>query len=262
MKKYLFILFALFIVFPLVAHAENMIIGPILWNGPKPAKLPPKIVEHQGVCGSKRSSNIVFLSGTKLLGTVEWLTPEGKNTLGKVKDADRMTYIISQKNCEFSPQILVVPAGAYVEVVNDDKRDNWLIIEAQGMDKQQALHGVAQKPIKFQVLEPDVIKISSGFYEWMRGWIIAVDRRFWTDSAKDGFFEFRNVPKGKYILHVWHPILGEKTLPVKVGNDQVINLSVAYDMPKEKPVPIIDATILTRSEEARDQAYSEDPFKK
>jgi polysaccharide lyase family 4-like protein len=60
-----------------------------------------------------------------------------------------------------------------------------------------------------------VNKIKCDVHGWMSAFVFVHDSKFF-DVTKDGSFEIKDVPAGKYTVTAWHETLGEKTAEVTV----------------------------------------------
>ncbi len=122
----------------------------------------------------------------------EWETPESG-------------YVLRQKNCEFSPSMLVVPNGAHVKVFNDDpvahnvNTGAWNEMQPKGAP-------TIEKPIEGR----SQIRVSCNIHSWMEAWIYPAQSPLFAVTDKDGKFKIKNIPPGRYRVAVWHPSLGKK----------------------------------------------------
>ena len=71
----------------------------------------------------------------------------------------------------------------------------------------------------------------------MGSWVAVMGHPFFDVTGKDGKFEIKNVPAGKYTLEVWQEKLGVQTAEVTVGKDdsQAVDFTLKK-APKAKKV--------------------------
>jgi hypothetical protein len=152
--------------------------------------------------------------------------------------------------------------GTVVKIANEDPYTQWLVIEETGNKKRQVLQESGSAPIEITVKEDINVHLLSGFYPWMEAWIQPVPTlAAATETDWDGRFYFRDVEPGKYILHAWHPLLGETSQEVVVETDEVTDAEVEYQTP-ESHLPIIEATMLEELFGKPGDGKDADPFKK
>lgn len=111
-------------------------------------------------------------------------------------------FVIRQKDCGFAPNVLVIPNGKSVKVFNDDKVTH--NVNTGAWNEMQAPDAPAvEKPVKGR--KP--IKVSCNIHSWMEAWIYPVQSPHFAVTNKDGEYEIRNIPPGKYRVKFWHAAL-------------------------------------------------------
>ncbi|PIR16778.1 MAG: hypothetical protein COV46_06920 [Deltaproteobacteria bacterium CG11_big_fil_rev_8_21_14_0_20_49_13] len=237
------------------------ITGEIKLEGKRPPKkAAPAIVEYQGPCGTRRSTEIVRLWKNRITDVTLWLTREkgsGPNLLSGTPAA------VGQ-SCEFMPKMLPAVPGSIVRVINNDPYTQWLLVEEEGFKKRQIMQEPEGEPVELEVKKGKVIHLSSGFYPWMEAWIRPVPKLFAVAATKwDGLFEFNDIPPGKYTIHAWHSSLGETSEEVIVEAGEKDKVEIAFQLPLESPIPVMNASSLENflsGSTYRDA--DENPFKK
>ncbi len=117
-------------------------------------------------------------------------------------DLPRDGFVIRQKDCGFSPSVLVIPNGKSVKVFNDDKVTH--NVNTGAWNEMQAPDAPAvEKPVKGR--KP--IKVSCNIHSWMEAWIYPVQSPHFAVTNKDGEYEIKNIPAGKYRVKFWHASL-------------------------------------------------------
>jgi hypothetical protein len=64
----------------------------------------------------------------------------------------------------------------------------------------------------------------------MEGHVYVVETPYYAVSAKDGSYEIKNVPPGKYTLKIWHEKLKGQDVAVEVSDKG--NATVDFDIHK------------------------------
>ena len=263
--------------------------GEVVWEGPKTVVYPIPTTAYRGACGKRRDGMVLRLRRTRvwhrqLLDVAVWMepvldemTPEEIAGLN-VKRPERIfgTLEITQKGCGFVPSLAVVPVGTKVDVVNEDRKDHWFVIEGKHKKRQQYVElygespsvftfetpGVHHKPLKapveFLTDKVDIWHVSSGFHRWMDAWIFITDKIWFDKVADDGFFEIKSVPRGVYTVHTWHPYLGYNFRQVRVPEDVGSKISISYTLLPEKFGNISSTVEATSKEVVKDHTIWQD----
>lgn len=254
------ILLLVYFLLPASSFAGS-IYGDVRLLNAHPKKMAPAIVEYHGPCGTKRDSSVVRLWKKRVMGVSLWLTPKEGLQVSRLAGSQIERNIVSWQ-CQFRPMMTVVPRGAIVKIMNEDSITQWVLITNGYIKKRQLMQKSAGQPIEIEMNDDREVHIKSGFYPWMEAWIRPDDNVFATaETGWDGLFKFKNVPAGEYILHSWHPSLGEVSMPVEVKADKKTKVKVTYEMPSKTEPPVIESPMLKEMFETKDPG-SEDPFKR
>ena len=117
-------------------------------------------------------------------------------------DLPKDGFAIRQKDCGFSPSVLVIPNGQSVKVFNDDKVTH--NVNTGAWNEMQAPNAPAvEKPVKGR--KP--IRVSCNIHSWMEAWIYPVQSPHFALTNEKGEYEIRNIPPGKYRIKYWHATL-------------------------------------------------------
>jgi len=58
--------------------------------------------------------------------------------------------------------------------------------------------------------------------------VLVLENAAWTRPDSAGAFRFPSLPKGRYVLHVWHPRLGEQTAPLDIEKAGHMSVELRY----------------------------------
>lgn len=143
---------------------------------------------------------------------------------GKKLNHSGSNVVFDQKDCEFIPHILVIPAGTKVDILNSD-------------DVLHNVHTYAIKnsPINIAVLYgsrvckkfmfPEIMRVKCDVHKWMSAYIIVKDNPYFAVTDENGNFKIDTVPAGTYKLQAWQETLENqvKDITVAAGNEVKID---------------------------------------
>lgn len=136
---------------------------------------------------------------------------------GKKFETPSAPVVLDQIGCEYKPHVLGIMKGQDLLVKNSDNTSH-------------NIHGLAKKNDEFNKSQPaigmkftlnfdeiELFKTKCDIHNWMSCYIAIFDHPFFNVSQKDGTYEIKNVPPGKYTLKFWHETFGEKTIDIEVS---------------------------------------------
>ena len=196
-----------------VAQGGGSIVGEVKFVGTPPAPKVLKVNKDNQACGDEKKSEELVVGPDK---GIEWAVVSVAGAKGPVpKPANKLT--LDQKGCHFQPHVLLVPAGAEVDILNPDgvlhnihtfTTANPSINKAQPKFKKVMTEKFGDKA--------EVIKIQCDVHSWMQGWAVVVAHPYYAATDAKGAFKLENVPAGKQKVEVWHQALGKVTREVEV----------------------------------------------
>ncbi|MFQ5524582.1 MAG: carboxypeptidase regulatory-like domain-containing protein, partial [Acidimicrobiia bacterium] len=170
---------------------------------PKPKVL--KVNKDTKVCGKRKQSEALVVGANKGVRWAVVSLTDGKGPVAKPKKNP----VLDQKGCQFDPHVLLVPAGAKVNVLNPDgvlhnihsfPTVNRSINKAQPKFKKKLAVRFGKKP--------EIIKVQCDAHSWMSAWIVVIGHPHYAVTDEAGAFRLDNVPPGKHKVEVWHESLG------------------------------------------------------
>jgi plastocyanin len=214
---------ALYATLPDDAAAAS-IKGNVVFAGAPPAPKKLAVTIDQYVCGKEKDAEELVVSPQKgIRNVVVWL----QNPPQAAKwDPPSAPVAIDQKECVFTPRIVLVPAGGTVDFLNSDRLLHNL--HATPKTGNPAFNRAQPKgrtiPITFST--PEIIPVNCDLHSWMRAWVVVMDHPFYAVTNPAGEFVLTNVPPGKFVLQVWHETLGRTSKEVTVGNQDFTGATI------------------------------------
>lgn len=192
------------------------ITGTVRFDGTAPPPKPIVVTKDDAVCGATPMvDDAVVVGGSKGL----------KNVLVRIvgaagapaMPAPTPNAALDQKGCRFVPRVRIVPAGATLDIVNDDG----ILHNIRTWSKENPAFNRAQPKFKKVMTQafakPEIFKVTCDVHSWMQGWIVVADNAWYTLTDENGAFRLEGVPAGAYTVEFWHETLGAKKAPVTVG---------------------------------------------
>ena len=196
-----------------VAQGGGSIVGEVKFVGTPPAPKVVKVNKDNQACGDEKKSEDLVVGPDK---GIEWAVVSVAGAKGPAsKPAQKLK--LDQKGCHFQPHVLLVPAGAEVDIENPDgvlhnihtfATANPSINKAQPKFKKVMTEKFGDKP--------EVIKIQCDAHSWMQGWAVVTAHPNYAVTDAKGAFKLENVPAGKQKVELWHETLGKVTKEVEV----------------------------------------------
>jgi plastocyanin len=179
------------------------------------------------VCGAA-----ILLAGASLAGEIK-----GKVSVQGIKSAENIAVyvdaipdkkfeapkdhvLVDQRKMAFIPHVVAVQAGTTVDFLNSDPVGHnvyWPSIS--GNKKLQHNLGTWPKGEKksFQFNDLGVASLLCNVHPEMNGYVVVVATPYFAVTDKEGNFEIKNVPAGKYTVKTWSEDGKPTTQAVEVG---------------------------------------------
>lgn len=187
------------------AHGQATLKGRFVYDGAPPA--PEKITPSQdaAVCGKHNlvREQVVVDKNGGLANVAIWLSTKG---IEAPSETPTTPAVIDNKECRFTPHVLLLRAGQPLEIKNSDAlghntkgtpRNNAefnVLIPANGSQTIKNLTRAERQPFEVQC----------SIHPWMNAWIVLLDGPFAAVSGPDGSFEIKGLPEGKKLeFLVW-----------------------------------------------------------
>lgn len=133
---------------------------------------------------------------------VVWLTPAGEATSRRRPAAGRR-FRIDQQNKTFSPHVLVVPVGSFVDFPNLDPifHNVFSLFDGRRFDLGLYEAGTT-RGVSFP--RPGVCFVFCNIHPDMSAVVVVVDSPYYAQSGAAGTIALADVPPGRYRMSVWH----------------------------------------------------------
>lgn len=188
--------------------------GTVQYVGAPVAPKKVSVTVDQFVCGKDKDAEDLVLSPQR--GVRNAVVSLASPPAGARWEFSSAPVFLDQKQCAFTPRVILVPAGGTVEFLNSDR----LLHNIHSTGKVNPVFNRTQPrartiPITFP--KPEIVRIGCDLHGWMRAWIVVMEHPFHAITGAGGEFSLPNVPPGQYTLSVWHETLGTVTKDVTVG---------------------------------------------
>ena len=168
--------------------------------------------------------------GTDVRQAVVYWEPKGGG--GARAAAEPLVMTTRQK--QFSPRLLVVPRGSRVRFPNEDP----ILHNAFSVSPGNAFDlGLGRKgPGKEQrFTEPGVVRIFCNVHHDMVAYLLVVDTPYFVSPGADGSFVLSGVPKGAGRLTVWHEQADPWTADLQLPAEKPVVARVEVVRPRVPP---------------------------
>ncbi|MCP4782261.1 MAG: hypothetical protein GY903_17240 [Fuerstiella sp.] len=146
--------------------------------------------------------------------------------------------VFDQKNCQFIPHCMIVPAGQTVKVLSDDgiahnthtnpAKNDGISSLVSPNDREGALELVyrrAEAPFS----------VTCDFHTWMKAYHMPLDHPYGAVTDENGNFEIADIPSGEHDIVVWHEsakgqkVVKDIKVTVEPGDNPVVDIQYSVD---------------------------------
>ena len=188
--------------------------GHVRFTGPATEQKTLPVTTDQYVCGKEKDAEDLVLSPDKgIRNAVVWLRSAPP---GAKRETPSAPVSLDQKQCAFTPRVIVVPVGATAEFLNSDRLLHNIHSQSKGNPNFNRTQPKGRTiPITFS--KPEIIRIDCDLHPWMRAWVVVAEHSFYVVTGASGEFALGSLPPGPYTLNVWQETLGTVTKDVTLG---------------------------------------------
>jgi len=197
---------------PVTAQGGGSIVGEVKFSGTPPAPKVTKVNKDNQVCGDEKRSEDVIVGPNKGLQNAVVSVVGAKGPAPKPAQKT----VLDQKGCQFVPHVLVVPAGADVDILNSDGVLHNIHTSSTANPSLNKAQPKFKKVMTEKFDKPEIVQLRCDVHSWMAGWLVVQAHPLYAVSDASGAFKLDNVPPGKHKVEVWHETLGTMTQEVEV----------------------------------------------
>ena len=126
---------------------------------------------------------------------------------------------------DFSPQVLIVPAGATVSFPNQDPILHNVFSVSPGNVFDLGLHKPGDTA-SAKLEHPGIVAVYCNIHPQMVGYVLVVSNPFFTHPRPDATFRLKGVPPGTYHIVAWFPFgqVSRQEVRVEEASHTTVNL--------------------------------------
>jgi hypothetical protein len=177
--------------------------------------------------GSASVSGMLVPRGpARLDQAVVYVQPEDPASAPQLAEWDaRASITFSHQSLK--PSISVATVGSWLEVWNADS------VYHQPFSRSPALPFAARtvKPgtgYAVRLTSGGVIEVFCQLHAGESAELLVLENAAWTRPDSAGAFRLPPLPKGRYVLHAWHPRLGEQSAPLDIEKAGHMSVELRY----------------------------------
>ena len=185
--------------------------GVVKFEGDAPEMKMIEVTKDQAICGAteKYDETLVVGEGNALKNTIVYLID-----ISQGKDFDKTVKLeIDQKGCQFNPHVQIIPVGARLTMLNNDKVNHNVHIFSsvnKPVNKQQTKNRKKMRLAGVKKVEGPV-SVKCDIHGWMSAWAAYVPHPYVAVTNEKGEFMLEDVPAGTYKLGYWHEACGSNS---------------------------------------------------
>ena len=186
--------------------------GTITFAGDAPEATPVEVTKDTKVCAQtqKYDESLVVGDNKGIKNVVISIT-----NIASGKDFGA-AMALDQKECVYTPHIVLTQAGADLEILNNDGILHNIHTYSEANPAFNQAQPKFKKKLKKKFEHPETIRVECDAHGWMRGWVVVMDHPYYAVTDEAGAFSLAEVPAGEYELKIWHETLGETMQKVTV----------------------------------------------
>jgi hypothetical protein len=177
--------------------------------------------------GSASVSGLLLPRGAARLDqAVIYVQPEESASRRTLSDwADRESLTFSKSSLK--PAVSVAVVGSWLEIWNADS------VYHQPFSRSPALSFPARtvRPgtgAAMRLPAKGLIQVFCQLHEGESAEVLVLENGAWTRPDTSGAFRLPPLPRGRYVIHAWHPRLGEHTAPLDIEHAGPMSVELHY----------------------------------
>jgi plastocyanin len=213
------------------ANPTGTLSGTVTLAGPAPKRPPLQVFKHEEVCGASVPDDGLVVGAH---GGLRYAVVTLEGVKGGKKPERDVTLVLDNRACRFEPHVQVAEVGQWLELHNNDP----ILHNADASIGQETIFNVALTParhIRKPLARVGLVTIVCDVrHTWMKAFVDVTDHPYHTVTDIDGAYEIRDIPPGRYTMHVWHEELGTREQTVTIAAGATATADVSYPA-KEEP---------------------------
>ncbi|HTS54665.1 MAG TPA: hypothetical protein VMH26_15440 [Burkholderiales bacterium] len=193
----------------IVAYARlGYVPNPLGWVNPRSATLDLR------VDAVPSAPLVVYLDVPRLAGPETQTDPNA-------------TVRITSVNSSFQPRFQIAPLAASVEVGNQDPIPHNTHVFEAGRTLFNVAVPLAGVRVHKVLARPGIFEVRCDFHPWMRAWLFVPSGPYHAVLWTAGEATLRDIPPGRYRLHVWMPGRGDTVRMLSFDSGEAKSLQLA-----------------------------------
>jgi hypothetical protein len=138
--------------------------------------------------------------------------------------------IMDEHYCTYTPHVVAAMMGQQMVLRNRDGIPHYshALNSATAIGFNSPVPGLGNRTIEaFPAV--DTFEVRSDLFPWMHAWVRVLDNPFFDVSRSDGSFLIKDLPAGKYTVHAWHEVLGEREKEITVGGGEPVAVDFTFE---------------------------------
>jgi hypothetical protein len=125
---------------------------------------------------------------------------------------------LAQHGCMYDPHVVALRTGQPLEIRNDDQATHNILAMPEQNPKWNRSETPGAAPIEEIFATPELaIPLRCNVHPWMKSYVFVFSHPYYAVTAKDGQFELKNLPPGKYTIEAWQEKYGKQDATITVG---------------------------------------------
>lgn len=125
------------------------------------------------------------------------------------------------------PAVSVAMVGTWLEIWNSDE----VFHQPFSRSKAAPFEGRSVRPSSGTAVplrSQGLVQIFCQLHAGESAELLVLKTGAWTRPDSSGVFAFPPLPRGRYVIHAWHPRLGEQTVPLEVERRGPMSVELRY----------------------------------
>ncbi len=149
---------------------------------------------------------------------VVWLEPKDGTPEPSKAGESQTALVVNQKMLQFRPRVQALQVGRTITFTNADAERHNIHVQGAGVNFNQTI--APGENASFTPEKPGVMHLFCDIHLHMRGFAIVSEGPWITTCDRTGAYRLKDVPEGKYTLHVWHELGDPLAKPVTIEAGQ------------------------------------------